>query len=262
MENVKASPRPGSISLPNTGRNTPTPSRPSTPQQQLTSQAADLPTHAGFDLKAIKDALKEVQQDPDARSRQQPTPATTKRPSLFNLVPPQFSHRAHSVPESHTQETKSHQRSNSLDDGYATVPPDLDRGPRTADFTPTGNEDLVSTPLNQNQSLFLSSLPGDAVPSWSASSNSVNNTFSPMTAKPFTTSLPSPPMNAYSTFSNPFASPDHDRTPVLSFAVGELDAKPFNQSVSNKSYAWDLPPLGTEKKSSNADASFSANPWS
>lgn len=221
----------------------------------------DLPIHAGFDLKAIKDALKEVQQDPGARSRQQATPATTKRPSLSDLVPPQFSHRAHSVPESHAQETKSHQRSNSLDDGYAIVPPGLDRGPRTADFTPTSNEDLVSTPLSQNQSLFLSSLPSDVVPSWGASSTSVNNIFSPTTAKPFTTSLPSPPTNAYSAFNNPFASPGHDRTPVLSFAVGELDAKPFTQSASNKNYAWDLPPLGTEKKSSTVDA-FSANPWS
>ena len=252
METPNTSPKPGSISLPNTARNTPISSRPSTPQQG-SSQSSNLPIQAGFDLKAIKEALNEVEQ-----ADNQPS---SKRPPLSNLVPPQFAHRANSVPEScAVSETSSHQRSKSVGEGYAVVPPEVDRGPRTAGFT---NEDLVGTPQSQTHSLFLSNLPGDAVPSWSASTTSVNT---PATAKPFGTSfsrLPSPPLGSVN-FNNPFASPGHDRTPVLSFGVGgEVDAIPFDHRGGMDRLAWDLPPLGTGKKTTTTvDAAFGANPWS
>jgi hypothetical protein len=63
---------------------------------------------------------------------------------------------------------------------------------------------------------------------------------------------------------NLFASPGHDRTPVLSFgAGGEPDAKAFSQDGASKGYAWDLPPLGMPKKSTTTmDAAFGTNPWS
>ena len=262
MENAKSSPNPGSTSLPDTGRNTRTPSRPSTPQQTVSSASA-LPIHAGFDLMAIKATLKQVEQDLDSRSEpSSSTPATPslKRPNRSTLVPPQFPHRAHSVPESHTS---LHQRSNSLDDGSAVVPPEVDRGPRMASLKPIGNEAPVGSPFSQiqNQAFFLSSPRGDVVPSWGTPKN-----ISPTTAKPSTTSfssLPTPSLNSY-TFGNPFASPGHDRTPVLSFGIGgEPDAKPFNQDEPTKGYAWDLPPLGAEKKSTGTlDTALGANPWS
>lgn len=257
METPKASPKPESTSLPNTGRNTPISSRPSTPQGSL--PASNLPIQAGFDLKAIKEVLKEVKHDADTKP---PSTLIPKRSSLSNLVSPQFLHRPNSLPESYAiPETSSHQRSNSVGDGYAVVvPPELDRGPRTAGFT---NDDFVGTPRGQTHSLFLSNLPGDAVPSWGASTGSVNT---PATAKPFSTSfsrLPSPALGSVN-FNNPFASPGHDRTPVLSFGIGgEVDAKSFDhRGGADGGMAWELPPLGTGKKATTVDTALGTNPWS
>jgi len=261
LDSAHASPRPETISLPSSGRNTPSSSRPGTPSQQPSSAAPNLPTHAGFDLTAIKEALKGVKHETGIKIR--PSVLDSK-PQLVTPLALR-NERPQSVPPPLPLEPKAHQRSASLDldDNHNVLTVNLpeENRPKTADFTSQSGGDSfgalgASTSLGLaslgRDTLYLSTLPDDVVPTWG----------SPTTAKPLTssfTSLPSPP-NTFA-FVNSFSAPGHDRTPVLSFGTAsELSMNSFSNGGVSRNDKWDLPPLGNQKKAS--DPGLAANPWS
>ena len=298
---VHGSPMSETVTLPGSGKATPTPSRPSTPSNDPPS--SQLPLRAGFDLGAIKNVLHEVEQDP-SKVKVTPPTATPAAPKTFlsRLAPPPIappSNRSQSTPPQ-VVEANGHMRSTSLDYGYVNAPVQSDdRGPKTAGLSPSESampsfsrsfsatssreennsypstssmfgstsfatpDEEYSTFSSQQSTRFNSnplSLPDDVVPAWGASSSSLNlsSSFTPTTAKPFKSSfssIPSPPTMP-NPFSSPFMTPDHDRTPVLSFGApdGTLSASAGSQSES-----WDTPPIGTRKKTMDG---FNANPWS
>ncbi|KAJ3511532.1 hypothetical protein NLJ89_g4039 [Agrocybe chaxingu] len=292
-----ASPKVTPLSLPGSGRNTPTPSRPSTPS----SSSSHLPLRAGFDLAAIKNALNEVEHGVD-------TPSTAKLPS--HLAPPPIappSMRSQSTPPTQVQGASSHPRASSLDleYGFVTAPTYSveERGPKTVGISP--REDGVpsfgrsfsdfssasSSSLHPSTSGFVrpssfddeyaarpmatttsfSALPDDVIPSWDASTVNLSPaTESPATARPFNTfntlpSIPSPP--------NPFAIPatsmvmppsipissQFASTPGLSF--GDANGSVTSSTVVGRAPQWSIPPLGDPRKKTAIDG-FNANPWS
>jgi hypothetical protein len=185
-------------------------------------------------------------------------------------------------------ETSARQRSTSLDESQGQITfssVDLeDRGPKTANFLSPKDEKFNTLPsyaksvsaftnsdvkgssiplglgansIMNNRAPFLSS---EVVPPLGATL-SFNDFESPTTAKPsMSTFSLSPSSSNHSVFVNPFASPDHDRTPVMSFgAVGEeMDVDSF---VVSKNQSWEMPRLNTEKPTI-LDPGLNTNPWS
>ena len=280
------------------GRCTPTTSRPGSPSQQSQSLASNLPIHAGFDLNAIKGVLKEA--EPESVDKNKPpvlgvaaSPQSHSAPypakkSFFSRLatPPIATHRSHSTPPSQVLETSARHRSTSLDESQGQITfssVDLeDRGPKTANFLSPKDEKFNSLPsyaksvsaftksdvkgssislglgansIMNNRAPFLSS---EVVPA-SGATLSFNDFESPTTAKPSMSTFPFSP-SSNSVFVNPFASPDHDRTPVMSFgAVGEeMDVDSF---VVSKNHTWEMPRLNTEKPTT-LDPGLNTNPWS
>jgi len=121
MDSAHGSPQIAPLPLPRSGKNTPTPSRPSTPSND---PASHLPIHAGFDLNAIKNALQEVEKNP-SKSFQAPSSSTSPPPppkSLTQLTPPPIappSNRSQSTPPVQVVGADAHTRASSLDNGYA-----------------------------------------------------------------------------------------------------------------------------------------------
>ncbi|CAA7265018.1 unnamed protein product [Cyclocybe aegerita] len=284
-----ASPKVTPLSLPGSGRNTPTPSRPSTPS----SSTSHLPLRAGFDLAAIKNVLDEVEHGAD-------TPSTAKPPS--RLAPPPIappSTRSQSTPPTQVQGANSHPRASSLDleYGFVTAPSYSveERGPKTVGSTPREDgvpafgrssdfssaspssafgrpsafdDGYAARPTTTTSS--FSALPDDVLPAWDASNVSLSPaTESPATARPFNT-LPSIP--SLPTMPNPFATPatsmvmppsiptsQFASTPGLSF--GDANGSVTSSVTVGSAPQWLIPPLGAPRKKTTMDG-FTANPWS
>ena len=121
MDSAHASPRIAPVPLPRSGKNTPTPSRPSTPSND---PVPHIPIHAGFDLNAIKNALQEVEKNP-SKSFQAPSSSTSPPPppkSVTQLTPPPIappSNRSQSTPPVQVVGADTHTRASSLDNAYA-----------------------------------------------------------------------------------------------------------------------------------------------
>ena len=129
MDSTHASPRVAPVPLPGSGKNTPTPSRPSTPSNDPSSH---IPIYAGFDLNAIKNALQEVEQ----KASQTPSSSTSPPPppkSLTQLSPPPIappSNRSQSTPPVQVVGADAHPRASSFDYGYgASQSPSEDKSP-------------------------------------------------------------------------------------------------------------------------------------
>lgn len=295
MESAHALTSPESTSVPNSGRTTPISSRPSTPSQPSSS----LPIHAGFDLNAIKGVLKESEHELLDKTKPAVLGVNTSPPShsapsfakksFFSqlALPPVSAHRSHSTPPSQVPEAIARHRSTSLDEIQGQLilsSVDLeDRGPKTANILSPRDENYNTLPSHSksvsaftrpevkdslgmhtsstmnSRAPFPSSLSNDVVPSWGSSTLTSNDVESPTTAKPSLFNFSLSPSSNPSVFVNPFASPDHDRTPVMSFgSVGEEMG--ISSSTTSKNHTWEMPRLSS--KSTTLDPGLGANPWS
>lgn len=188
MDSAHASPRVAPVPLPRSGKNTPTSSRPSTPSND---PAPHLPIHAGFDLNAIKNALQEVEQNPN-KSFPAPSSSTSPPPppkSLTKLAPLPIappSNRSQSTPPVQVVGADAHPRASSFDYGYGAsqspsedkVPAGMGLGSSRADATFAG----PSSPFSRSYSASSRLAENDI------SSNSYASSFArttPMTTNSF-----------------------------------------------------------------------------
>ncbi|KAF8971813.1 hypothetical protein BDZ97DRAFT_1723539 [Flammula alnicola] len=282
-----ASPRPEPLKLPGSGRNTPVPSRPSTPSNDPSASSSNLPLHAGFDLNAIKNVLQEVEHDSSKSSQAPRTPANFILGRLGTPPMASPSVRSQSTPPVQVPDINVNARSSSLDGhGNLQQPQETSSSPvdysTRDDLTPSFSRSFsASSRLDENSASYpLStsysssslakpsfnnfdepgfaysartttnslSLPDDIIPTWDASTSSLHI---PSSSTRPSYSMPSPP-----SILNPFAS-NITQAPSLSF--GTSDGSIVGSS-GVQSDSWSIPPLGVKKKSTMDG--FNANPWS
>ncbi|PPQ89966.1 hypothetical protein CVT25_009606 [Psilocybe cyanescens] len=235
------------------GRNTPTPSRPSTPSQDPSSSSSHLPLHAGFDLSAIKSVLNEVEQDPSKAALPQTTPTPAKS-LLTRLAPPPVappSTRSQSTPPFKMPETSSHLRSSSLDYEYGNSPTD-DRDP----FGRPANDD--PTPSSFSKSLSLSSSPSSSssrLDTMSGLSSTLSSSSSYASSSFYNSKTPT----ASSSF-NPFSHPaDNDDDQRFSLPTPRVTTTYPLASLPDDS---DIVPSWGTTSSSFANSSSSSSSYS
>ena len=273
MQTTSPDPQIPSTTVTNTEGEIPTTSRPSTPLSDNVP-SSHMPTHAGFDLNAIKNVLQEVEQEPSKSQALAPAPSKNFFSKLSSPPIAAPLRRPESTPLSNqpiedvvsgitarsgSRDEILFSRSVSVnlptwkdeEDEEAYNPP-VDTNPKTLFATSSSNfEDNLpyishTSRLRPDDSITLSD---DIIPSWGASSNPLN-TASLSNHPQYDRSVPSPPVML-----NPFAS---SSSGPLTF--GSLDGSMNSGLGGLQADPWSIP--ASAKKKVTLDNYSSNSPWS